>query len=362
MEERLFEEYKKPETQKILVKEIKPNSDKEKPKDTIDNDSKKEEDELLEKIRKSSNPEIFQLFKILLEKDKNRKKEIKELKELKEMEDKKIKDINKKLEVVKSKLSKVEVLVTRSNINLDLISYRDTIKSLLLLFGISLGYINREKELHKDPLGKYSYSGSFSNLVCHLLSKESEKLKKNSGLTRQNIETKENPAKKIAEDNLKFIEACHFIVCSIDNVVHPEYKDKEDEKQFFSQLIVNKSVPNLLNSLKLFFLDPKDIDEFKKIMEKYENKDEEIIIQSYRVAKNAAYKINQKYYEKIKINEYKRDFYLEYIFPLNEELFDDSIMKIKYKDFIDKLERVLKEYEVNSKENASDLISKLIWS
>lgn len=348
MKERQFEEYKKLETQKILVNEefneealTKPNSDREKPKDTIDIASKKEENELLEKIGKACNPEICQLFKILLEKDENRREEIKEL---------------------KSKLSKVEVLVTRSNINLDLISNRDTIKSLLLLFGISLGYINREKELHKDPLGNYSYSGSFSNLVCHLLSKESEKLKKSSGFTRPGIEIKENPAKKIAEDNLKFIEACHFIVCSLDNVVHPKYKDKEDEKQFFSQLIGNKSVPNLLTSLKLFFLDPKNIDELKKITEKYENKDEEIIIQSYRVAKNEAYKINQKYYEKIKINEYKRDFYLEYIFPLNEEIFDDSIMTIKYNDFIDKLERVLKEYEVNSKENASDLISKLIWS
>lgn len=286
-------------------------------------------------------------------KDKKREEENKKIRE-------ENKQIKQKIENTNAKILKLEALVKRNNINLDLISNRDTLKSILVLFGINIGLLSKNIILKSDLLGNYLPDKKFSNLVCELLCKESEILNKKTGFKRQGFDGKENiTEKQKIQDNLI------FIICTIDNIVHSRYKNEIDAKNFISQLVGNQSISCLFNSLELFFQNPKSIDELIQTMSNYQiNDDDGILLQDYDSAKNKSYMINNEYYQNLHHkNDYKETFFLQYIFSPGEKSINDTVINIDGKKFISKIKEVINDYDkANGKNASTELISKIKWN
>lgn len=176
---------------------------------------------------------------------------------------------------LKTRMLELEILAKRSNINIDLLANRDTLKSILLLLSFNLG-VTTKNEIEKIN-EKLIYQKKFSFLVISVLKKLNELLHpiafKRGGIGNTITLTEEK--KEFYLNEIKFVECIHFIVCSIDNIVHSQ---KEEEEEYYSKIIGNRSEEILKKSLIQFFNDPKNMDELKILIkeeEKIKNKEKE---------------------------------------------------------------------------------------
>ena len=192
----------------------------------------------------------------------------------------KLKDVQKKLEykmkIVEKRIDDLESLVMRNNINIDLIANRESLKTILLMFSVNLGITTKEeiKQVSKE----LKYGGKFTELILNVLRKLNSNLNPiiipRAGFEKENKPLNNEEKNKIKKQFI-FVECIHFIVCTIDNIVHPpEEKDNNE----FSKIKGNRSQKLLERCLIQFFENPKTIDElnaiFKKIKDKQANNQE----------------------------------------------------------------------------------------
>ena len=172
---------------------------------------------------KSSNEELIQKVKTIETNNTNLKNSNKKLTKQVEIIETSNTEMKKKLErmendnnEIKRKITELEVLIVRNNINIDLLANRDSLKSLLLILSINLGY-STDNDIIKDSK-ILKYKEKFSNLVFNVLSKLSSNLQtpfSRAGIT--SILSDIDTYKKY----IIFVECIDFIVLSIDNIVHP---------------------------------------------------------------------------------------------------------------------------------------------
>ena len=77
--------------------------------------------------------------------------------------------------------------------------------------------------------------------------------------------------KEKIKNQLIFVECIHFIVCSIDNIVHPE-EEEEEKTDIYSKLIGRGSKEKLQESLIQFFENPKTMKELSSLINNLKNK------------------------------------------------------------------------------------------
>ncbi len=132
--------------------------------------------------------------------------------------------VKKRLRTTEKRLDALESLIIRNNINMDLLANRDSLKTILLMFSVSLN----------------------------------------------NTETLSQEEKEKIKNQLIFVECIHFIVCSIDNIVHPE--EEEEKTDIYSKLIGRRSKEKLQESLIQFFENPKTMEELSSLINNLKNK------------------------------------------------------------------------------------------
>ena len=164
---------------------------------------------------------------------------------------------------LKNRLVGIESLIARNNINIDLLVNRDSLKTILLLFSINKGILTT-KHLYKDLLGEYSCKENFSSLVVKSLRYLHSKLIHSGFYRKGMISLRSDNPEEIKKD-LIFVESIHFIVCTIDNIIHPPSKNTP---KTFSKIIGRRALDTLSQGLKLFFTNPKTIPELNQIMPK----------------------------------------------------------------------------------------------
>ena len=208
-----------------------------------------------------------------------------EINEIVSNHNKQISALNEKIENLSYRVRNLELVIRRSNANLDLIVNRDTIRSILLMFAINekiITYSEAVEEYNDGEIhSKISYMTLIKRILCHLTGKpdpfgfhRSENYEKNfKGFSRGKEDYTKNITidtgncnKKLVIDNEKiiFVEFCHFLVLVFDKIVHPGQKNADDEegeddnKKLISQISGNKSLSSLEQGLKLFFEDTKE--------------------------------------------------------------------------------------------------------
>ena len=85
-------------------------------------------------------------------------------------------------------------------------------------------------------------------------------------------ETLSQEEKEKIKNQLIFVECIHFIVCSIDNIVHPEEEEEEKKTDIYSKLIGRRSKKKLQESLIQFFENPKTMEELSSLINNLKNK------------------------------------------------------------------------------------------
>ena len=90
---------------------------------------------------------------------------------------------------------------------------------------------------------------------------------------RKGFEEKNKPLDEEDKNKIKkqliFVECIHFIVCTIDNIVHtPEEKENNE----FSRITGNRSKEILERCLIQFFENPKTIDDLNAMMKRFNDK------------------------------------------------------------------------------------------
>ena len=132
--------------------------------------------------------------------------------------------VKKRLRTTEKRLDALESLIIRNNINMDLLANRDSLKTILLMLSVNLN----------------------------------------------NTETLSQEEKEKIKNQLIFVECIHFIVCSIDNIVHPE--EEEEKTDIYSKLIGRRSKEKLQESLIQFFENPKTMEELSSLINNLKNK------------------------------------------------------------------------------------------
>lgn len=269
--------------------------------------------------------------------------------------------LEEQIKVIYERTAKLELLVMRNNIHMDLLSNRDYIKSIVLLFGINLDDKIR-KYIEKDSAGNYCCKIKYTSLVTEVLKKIKQSFDKfdfkRQGITSSKEESKEkeNIIKKII-----FIECCHFIVCVIDNMIHPT--ERINNQEVFSKLYGKKSISTLKDNIKLFFKVSNSIEDLEKIFKVSEKKD--MTIQTYFNAKELAYLNNKKYYIDLKKkNVYYNSFFIEYLFSPGENSIKNIQINISAEEFIKEIENAISDLKLHSLpfQNVEEFIEKLKWN
>ena len=168
---------------------------------------------------------------------------------------------------LKEKMFDREVIIKKNNFNIDLLANRDSLKSILLLLSFNLK-IMKKKDIQKIS-SSLIYKTKFTSVVVSVL-KELDKLLNPITISRQGFENNANLSpekKKLLLNTIKFVECIQFIVCTIDNIVHPE---KEVKKDSYSKIMGNRGEDALKQSLFYFFEDPKTVKELKQLVKKEE--------------------------------------------------------------------------------------------
>jgi hypothetical protein len=158
-----------------------------------------------------------------------------------------------------------------------------------------------QKREMNNIIKKGEYSGKFTELIMRVLRElktpEAEKelaWRKSSETGNNNIgnkkEKNEKEKTKTEEDknyndlkNIKkiiFVECIHFIVCCIDNILHPTEEidnngEIHDDADIYAKIVGKRSLKSLESGLIQFFKDPKSIEELTSIMEEEERKEKE---------------------------------------------------------------------------------------
>lgn len=147
---------------------------------------------------------------------------------------------------LKEKMLDQQLIIKRNNIKVVLLTNGDSLKSILLLLSFNLGVTN-EDEMKKIS-NKLICKKKFTALVASVLKRLDELLNQISFL-RAGIGKATTLSKEMREsymNKIKFAECIHFIVCSIDNIVHFE---KEVNEGFYSKVIGNRGEDVLKKTL-----------------------------------------------------------------------------------------------------------------
>ena len=262
---------------------------------------------------------------------------------------------------LKNRLVGIESLIARNNINIDLLVNRDSLKTILLLFSINKGILTT-KHLYKDLLGEYSCKENFSSLVVKSLRYLDSKLIHSGFYRKGMISLRSDNPEEIKKD-LIFVESIHFIVCTIDNIIHPPSKNTP---KTFSKIIGRRALDTLSQGLKLFFTNPKTIPELNQIMPK-ESKSEaenELEFDNYDEAKNTTYLINKKYCKILEgKNNYYSSFFIQYLFDPQKDNISQVNLAINYDELDKKINEVLNVFkDKNKKYDPYKLIENLKWN
>ena len=277
-----------------------------------------------------------------------------EINEIVSNHNKQISALNEKIENLSYRVRNLELVIRRSNANLNLIVNRDTIRSILLMFAINekiITYSEAVEEYNDGEIhSKISYMTLIKRILCHLTGKpdpfgfhRSENYEKNfKGFSRGKEDYTKNITidtgncnKKLVIDDEKiiFVEFCHFLVLVFDKIVHPGQKNADDEegeddnKKLISQISGNKSLSSLEQGLKLFFEDTREICDLKQIFDNSEN-DIKLMMETYNSVKKYIYFVNKKCCENLGVNNYIKKFFLEKLFYPSHKENDFSKIKL----------------------------------
>ena len=174
-----------------------------------------------------------------------------------------------RMKIVEQRLDGLESLVMRNNINVDLLANRDSLKTILLIFSYNLGLTTKEEM--KKINNNLFYHEKFTQLLLKVFRKLENSLKL-SVFSRpgysdaSSSKTLAEKDKEKIEKQFIFVECIHFIVCSIDNIVHPP--ENEDNNSCYSKLIGISSKEILEKCLIQFFDNPKTTEDLKAMIKK----------------------------------------------------------------------------------------------
>ena len=170
-------------------------------------------------------------------------------------------NLQNRMNIVEKKIKGLEALVIHNNINMDFISNRDSLKTLLLIVGVNLKVVS-EPEI-KSICQNFVSKVKFTKLILKILDNLSMKLNPKELPWRRGMEKEKNDQvlseeeKKKIIHNIIFFECIHFIVCCIDNIVHPPDKiDNNENGNIYSKLMGKRSQDNLEKGLLQFFRNP----------------------------------------------------------------------------------------------------------
>ena len=314
-----------------------------------------------------------------------------EINEIVSNHNKQISALNEKIENLSYRVRNLELVIRRSNANLDLIVNRDTIRSILLMFAINekiITYSEAVEEYNDGEIhSKISYMTLIKRILCHLTGKpdpfgfhRSENYEKNfKGFSRGKEDTKNitidtgNCNKKLVIDDEKiiFVEFCHFLVLVFDKIVHPGQKNADDEegeddnKKLISQISGNKSLSSLEQGLKLFFEDTREICDLKQIFDNSEN-DIKLMMETYNSVKKYIYFVNKKCCENLGVNNYIKKFFLEKLFYPSHKENDFSKIKlnITLQKFNERMKQIIDDFKKkkNIGKCPESIIYDLIWN
>ena len=315
-----------------------------------------------------------------------------EINEIVSNHNKQISALNEKIENLSYRVRNLELVIRRSNANLDLIVNRDTIRSILLMFAINekiITYSEAVEEYNDGEIhSKISYMTLIKRILCHLTGKpdpfgfhRSENYEKNFGgfgrgkedYTKNITVDTGNCNKKLVIDNEKiiFVEFCHFLVLVFDKIVHPGQKNADDEegeddnKKLISQISGNKSLSSLEQGLKLFFEDTREICDLKQIFDNSEN-DVKLMMETYNSVKKYIYFVNKKCCENLGVNNYIKKFFLEKLFYPSHKENDFSKIKlnITLQKFNERMKQIIDDFKKkkNIGKCPESIIYDLIWN
>ena len=180
--------------------------------------------------------------------------------------------VKKILSTTEKRVDALESLIIRNNINVHLFANRDSLKTILLMFSVNLN-VTKIEEI-KKMLEHYSCAKKFTKLVVDVLRYLDKQLNPEiftrAGVSTNTEELSKEEKEKITK-KIIFVECIHFIVCSIDNIVHSEEKE-EETTDIYSKLIGSRTKEKLQESLIHFFHNPKTMDELSSLIRKLKNK------------------------------------------------------------------------------------------
>jgi len=170
-----------------------------------------------------------------------------------------------KMQIVEQRLDGLESLIMRNNINIDLLANRDSLKTILLIFSYNLG-VTKKEEMIKINNNQF-YKHKFTQILLKVFNKLNKSL--NPPVFFRQGFSNTQPANEKDKDTIKkqfiFAECIHFIVCTIDNIIHPQEKEENNN---YSKLIGSRSKEKLEKCLIQFFDNPKTTDDLKVMFRK----------------------------------------------------------------------------------------------
>ena len=170
-----------------------------------------------------------------------------------------------KMNIYEQRLDSLESLIMRNNINIDLLANRDSLKTILLIFSYNLGVTKKEEMIIIEK--NQFYNQKFTRLLVKVLNKLNESLNpiEFSRKGFSNAKTLNEKDKIKIQKQFIFVECIHFIVCSIDNIIHPQEKEENNN---YSKLIGSRSKERLEKCLIQFFDNPKTTEDLKVLIRK----------------------------------------------------------------------------------------------
>ena len=217
-----------------------------------------------------TNEELWNYVQLLTEKIdtwNNNKSKLNKIVETLETEVETLKTDNKELKQKESRIERkikdLESLIIRDNINVDLLANRDSLKTILLILSVNFEVSSNRKI--KQISNNLTYKSKLTNLVLDVLQKLNDKLNQKTIWRKgfENDKTIKNEKKEEIKDKFNFVEYIHFIVCCIDNFIHPpQDKNNEDfeDLDIYSRLISVRTKGTLEKELAQFFFNQKNID------------------------------------------------------------------------------------------------------
>ena len=139
------------------------------------------------------------------------------------------------------------------------------------MYSVNLNITKIEKI--KNMLKDYYCTKKFTKLVVFVLRHFDKKLNPVifiRGGVLDNTEELSQEEKEKIKKQLIFVECINFIICSIDNIVHPE--EEEEKTNIYSKIIGRRTKEKLQESLIQFFENPKTIEELSSLIKNLKNK------------------------------------------------------------------------------------------